>query len=397
MPSSQSSRWDVDSSTDLSAGEPSVNAPAAFSERRKSGAVLRFTPHFSLIPYVDVLPLSAVEARVLRQMFCWAGKRGEGQGAAPDEGMFWRKLAVIAEHVRCSEKSVRLAMSRLRALGVLRWELVRPLQRLPSGARASVPVCVFFVRLDRFRQLVGLRVGTERARDGNHYRLETVKSGSEPPQKPAEIAASVGPATFSRSVNYLKELTITTREEPPPTNPQTDGGDRRDELVERLTRRWWERIGRLRIGGDEPRGAVVGQVGRAIAKALRESWSAEDIETTIDGRADRAIGGAAFDYCERTSSGVWEANLFGGCIPHFVRIARAIREREARTQKSLERREEHAKLEAQTPARRPADPGMVDYFRSLVPASLRDSDPTDAELAADADAFVASLGKATAP
>ncbi len=388
MPSSESSRWDEDSSTDLSSPSDRVNDPPSFSGGKKSGAILRFTPHFSLIPFVPSLRMGMVDTAVLTQMLWWASKRGQGAGCYPDEGMFWRKLASIAEAVGCSERAVDDALKRLRKTGFVRSRIVRALQRLPSGARALAPVCVVYVNVDRIRQRAGLSVGTNEARERTSCAVDGANGALSGPEKPAENEASGRPARSSLTVNYLKDLTITTPSGTPPARPEPVvmiG----DDVVGRVVRRWWERVGRLRIGGDEPRGAVVSQVGRAVSKALASSWTENDLNDTIDGRADRRLGGAAFDYCESKTCGVWGANLFGGCVAHFVRVVRAARSR-AEQKKNLERRaESRADLEVSSPpARAAADPGLRQLFEGMAPrfaSGVVDASPVDVRPASDVE------------
>jgi hypothetical protein len=138
-----------------------------------------------------------------------------------------------------------------------------------------------------------------------------------------------------------------------------------------------------------------------VQKALSSTWNEQDIEATIDGRADRRVGGRAWHYCESKASGVWAANLFAGCIPYFVREVAERRRALAAEKKNLERRvEDRAELEVCPPRTRAADPGLVQLFAGMAPrsaagelaaAGVLDAPPSDAELLAAADAFDAEL------
>ena len=160
MPQSTSSRWGESSPENLGPQLDSVNE----SSPKSPGKIARFTPHFSLIPFVRNLRATRAAREVLVAMLWRAGRRGVGADVRQTEAMFWRKINGLAGDAGVSRSTVKRATADLERVGVVRTKLVAPLQKLPDGQRANAPVCVYFVDVERLAQLVGLRPGTHPAR-----------------------------------------------------------------------------------------------------------------------------------------------------------------------------------------------------------------------------------------
>lgn len=321
--------------------------------------VRRFTPHHHLAALSAdprQLALSPAARTVLGIALWRAGKTGEGEGTGPGEAMFVRRLAThdrartaqntLCADARMSKWAVRQAIAELAAARLVRVLFVRPLQRLPrlpggaGGQRVAETVAVFYVDIARLRGL--LDVGTERANGAVTQPLGGLCGSTVTPAKSRVFGAPAvktptDQVTGNAVVNQ-EDLTGTTNHRGTPPNPPPGGDGSKDippELagdVERVFATWWRLIGRRRQHSIAPPPRTVRSVQSAIAAALVEGYSVADLEAAIGARADRAIGGAAFDFCEAPPAHpdrpIWAAGIFGGSLDKLLAFANAHAERQ---------------------------------------------------------------------
>jgi hypothetical protein len=320
---------------------PVVNDPRTLRgppRENSRGALHRFTPYYSLAALAaDPRRLAlSPPARTLLGVCLWrAGPEGRGEDCRPGEGMFVRRLGGLVADTRLGRSTVKRAAAELRALGLLRWTIVRAGQKMPAlsnapgGARLAAAVCVFYLAADPLRGLLGL--GTRIAR---RVQIEPV-DGSKPfrpdPPKPAEIGTRCGKIDTEIASGSLW-LTVNKQTTEPQCNsalPPSGGGgldSDSESPTGGLVAHWWQLVGRKRLGGSAPSPRIRLQLERAVSNALADGYGEDDLRAVIAARADRRIGGPAWDFCEHPDHHperpIWGAGIFGGPLDHLLAAAR---------------------------------------------------------------------------
>jgi hypothetical protein len=335
--------------------------------------VHRFTPYHHLCALVaDPRRLSlSPGARTVLGVALWrAGKAGEGEGTREGEAMFVRRVATgDPEHRRntlvgdtrgMSKWACQQAIVELCGAGLLRTRTVRPLERLPrlpggGGAGRRVDpalgsVTVFWVAIARLKALL--------SGDGT---LLAMKAVSQPSRKlceshlttknPNDLGAPCGKIdtdqafedpvvnrrTLTNNHNHRVARPPTERARAhgtPPNPPPGGGGDSeisRDDVAA-VFDAWWRLVGRPRAHVETPPPRTVRSVQRAIAGALADGYTRTQLSTVVAARADRRIGGRAWEWCEtraRTAP-IWGAALFGGPVDELLAAAASYENRQRR-------------------------------------------------------------------
>jgi len=378
----------VQPNENLRAGDPAVNTAIPVSETPSAqGSVRIFTPHRGLVFAVfkfgaSALGLSVRARDVLMLALMHSGSRGQGEGCAPHEAMFWRTRGEIVRELGASEGTVKRAHAELRARGFLRWRLVHPGQKLPSGYKSHTSVAVYYVDLHTIHTGLGTDLarrdqidpGTDRARRDQIDLSREINSGIETRLIPGKN----GPASSLNRSQIVNHRTTTTGSAPQPPTPGGGGGGLEfdpESPAGRLLAYWWERRGRTRCASDalDP----VGKEARAVHAQIRDTIAAGETEETcrlaIDAACDVAIGGRAWAYVHERRDSMSDTALFRGCFTHLVRAGRAYL---AKTEKVLKR----PPLAATRPeaSSAPTDPGSaretaaaLERMGMAVPAVIR--------------------------
>lgn len=396
MPSSRVPWRAPKSSQDVATPSPTVNNSRDLAPG-PSGSVHRFTPHHFLAALAaDPRRLALTPgARTVLGIALWrAGRTGEGEGCRPGEAMFVRRLAThdrartgdntLCGDARMSKWAVRQAIGELARSALVRVVFVRPLQRLPrlpnggGGQRVAETVAVFYLDVRRLKVLFG--VGTEKA-NGAVSQPPGGLCGSNPtPGK----SAGFGAPPVKISTDQASGDTVVNRDHSnhnhrggTPPNPPPGGGGSKEipsEIactVERVFAAWWARIGRRRQRSDAPPPRLVAGVQSAIATALGEGYTVAHLEAAIAARADRTVGGAAYDFCEapprHPDRPIWAAGMFAGPLDQLIAHANAHAQRQRAAASSAYEREADRGTGAVDPSTRPrAAQAAANDLRKLI-------------------------------
>jgi hypothetical protein len=280
------------------------------------------------------------KARVILQVMLWcAHKKGQGPGVKPHEAMFWKGQGELSALAHTYRENVQRSLREMGPEGMrlVRWKKVHDGELLPNGQKATCAVCVYVLDLDRLAVVLGV---TRRRIDGEHLGAAYSVQDGDNVSPSMETKGSRSPANFSMKMGSPIDPMISdlvNHGEPSsirPPSPDDDFGQApnpESAAVDEVVRYWLERIGRVRLAGNPSQATrTLAAVRTAVGRLVRRGISLGDLRLIVDARCDRAIGGAAFDWCEdpprkqgRSAGPVWNAAIFGGCADHLLAEARS--------------------------------------------------------------------------